>query len=529
MLSLDLSNLSVASAPGPVSWFHSVLFDAPDDADAADDAAPPDYFGDLNLNQVLAELTVGREQYRLDGFFGSTLRRAAAVEYRHEVLRDLDRSEVKEPVERFAEAMRAMRTDLEQAMRLRHRLQKDSLFVDAVQSYCDAVRTLAGDMDGLDLGSRGLRRLRDYLAAYVASAEFTGLTETVTALKDALAEIRYAVRVRGATVTVTGYADQPDYSVEVQETFARFKQRDTPSRRVTLPDYLEMNHVEAQVLDGVARLFPEVFAARADFSAQHGDFVDATVGRFDREVQFYLAYLDLIRPFRSAGLPFCYPQVSEHSKETAVEETFDLALATTFLPEGAPVVGNDLGLAGPERMFVVTGPNNGGKTTFARIVGQLHHLAGLGLLVPGRSARMFLPDRIFTHFEREEELATLRGKFEDELVRVRSILEQATSDSVIVMNESFGSTSLSDALYVGTQVVREILELGCLGVYVTFIDEIASLSEATVSMVAQVAPENPAERTFKVIRAPSDGRAYAWAIAEKYGLSYERLMERVNS
>ena len=97
------------------------------------------------------------------------------------------------------------------------------------------------------------------------------------------------------------------------------------------------------------------------------------------------------------------------------------------------------------------------------------------------------------------------------------------------MNESFNSTSLSDALFVGAEVMRQILDLGCPGVYVTFVDEIASLGEATVSLVTQIVPGNPAERTFKVIRKPADGRAYAWAIAEKYGLSYQRLMERIGA
>ena len=112
---------------------------------------------------------------------------------------------------------------------------------------------------------------------------------------------------------------------------------------------------------------------------------------------------------------------------------------------------------------------------------------------------------------------------------MHEILERATSQSVLVMNESFNSTSLNDALFVGTEMLRRILELGLLGVYVTFVDEMASLGEATVSMVSQVVPENPAQRTFKLVRKPADGLAYAAAIADKYGLTYQRLIERIGS
>ncbi len=361
------------------------------------------------------------------------------------------------------------------------------------------------------------------------SAGFTSLVAETKAVKEAFAGLRYALRIDGGRVTVTRYGGAADYSTRVLETFARFRRGAVKSYLVGLPEDIGMDHVEAQVLEGVSKLHPEPFRARAEYCARHADFLDSTIARFDREVQFYVAYLEFIERLRKAGLPFCYPRVSTRSKETAVEDTFDIALANKLVSGGREVVTNEFHLAEPERMLVVSGPNNGGKTTFARTFGQLHHLASVGLLVPGRRARLFLPDRIYSHFEKEEQVETLRGKFDDELVRVHRILEQATSRSVIVMNESFSSTTLNDAMFVGTKVVKRMLALGALGVYVTFVDEIASISDATVSMVAQIVPENPAERTFKILRQPADGLAYAWAIAEKYGLTYERLVERIGA
>jgi len=485
---------------------------------------------DLNLDQIVAAVAGDREERDLiTTVLRRPLRDAGTVRYRQEVFQDLEDPGLSAAVRRFAGQMSEARAHLRQLGEMRYRPQREGWLLDAAAIYCDAVASLAGQLASARLASRALLAFREYVASYVASAGFTALARDTHGQKDALGKIRYCTRVRGGRVEVSRYTGEADYSAVVLDIFDRFKQGAAKDYLIQYRVQPGMNHVTAQIAELVARLFPEEFTTLAEYCRQHAEFVDDGIRHADSELRFYLAYLDYITPVRAAGLSFCYPEVSAGSKAVHAAGTFDLALAHKLAAARQPVVTNDFALDGPERIFVVTGPNQGGKTTFARTFGQLHHLAATGCPVPGSAARLFLPDRVFTHFEKEENLAAMTGKLEDDLIRIGHILRAATPASIVILNETFASTTVHDARFLGAKLITKLQQLDALGVYVTFVDELASLGGQVVSMMSTIVPGDPAERTYKVVRKPADGLAHALAIAEKYGVTYEQLRERLTS
>lgn len=507
--------------------FPSILYAHHADRPSPGPSSAPPFFTDLGLDQIVAAVLKGKDEYELEKYYREPLTTADAILYRQAALHDIERPGLQAKLLIFAQRMHTMRERLLQVEKRHNPIQRWRWFLDIVFQYCQTIRTLADHLQSADLQSLAFSKIREHVLDFASTDRFIKLTEEATAITEQLAAIRYNVLIDGLLVTVNPPAGEPDYGREVQAAFSNFKSPSNKTFDFEHDASLDVDNVEARILEKVAALYPEPFIALMNFFETHQIFRDPAIDAFDREVQFYISYLAYIAPLKKAGLHFCYPAPSEDDQAETVENSFDVALATKLQRNHALPVTNDYRLAGPERIIVVSGPNQGGKTTFARTFGQLHYLGALGLPVAATAARLFVPDQYFTHFERTEQMTSLRGKLQDDLIRIHEILTAATPKSLIIINEIFASTTLADALFLSRKIGATIIDLDALCVWVTFIEEVASLGKSVVSMVSAVEADNPERRTFKILRQPANGLAYAMSIARKYRLTRDAVRERI--
>ena len=482
----------------------------------------PETVSDLNLDRVFAEVAVAGSA--VDQLLRAPLLHSEDVDYRRQVFTDLAEPSVRAQLERFSRSMSLVRRHLSELPLVRHPVVRRRLGVDIVHVYCRSVSTLHRGLSESTLHSPALESWRTYLNSYISGAEFQQLCSGCEEILADLAEIRYSMQIDEHRIAVEPAAEITGYTATIDRLFAPFTQGWAPTEKPTSPPFAGVHPVEERVLDELVHLFPRAFHRMMD-GAEFDEFIDPVLDRLDGESQCYLSFLRLTDRLSANGSVFCLPEVTDSFDGIRVTGAYDVALAVKNCGETGPPVTNDYHLSGSERTIVVTGPNQGGKSTFARMFGQVTYLAALGCPVPARGARVLLADTIATHFERRERSDDAAGKLEGELTAIGETLAHATDRTLIILNESFSSTATADAQQIGARVLRKIMERKAVAVFVTFLDELSDLDGA-VSMVAGVGAD-PTLRTFKVERKPADGRAHAVALAEQFELSYDAIVGRV--
>jgi dsDNA-specific endonuclease/ATPase MutS2 len=472
--------------------------------------------------------------------FYTPLGSARAIAYRQEITRELEDASLRAAFDGFSNAIFGLKNimaDIMDSLLSGNKLYDNYItrgrVMDCADWYSFEVNRLAGALRGRELRSEGLRSFAEYLFAYIDSESFKILGERVKKLREAFSKIEFCMFLSGSTkglsngvlrVNVQKYDGQPSHADELLRCFEKFKQGETSGYERSLPEIPGHPEVESRLLDILSALFTEEYGDLNDFCRKHIGFVDNILSRFSREVQFYLGWHESMEDTRRHGLDFCYPNITESKEHIYAYDCYDLALAKT---KETGIVTNDFEIKAPERIVVITGPNQGGKTTFSRAFGQAHYFACLGLSVPAREASLFVFDKILTHHGREEDVTQENGQLRDDLIRLRELLSKATDRSIILVNEILASTTLSDAMLLGGYMMDTFAKLGAIVLCVTFLDELSRHGEETFSMAGIINEEDPSKRTYKIVRKSPSGLAYAEHIANKYGLSYEKLCGRI--
>ncbi|HCI5391121.1 DNA mismatch repair protein MutS [Escherichia coli] len=489
----------------------------------------PHFFVDLNLDRVINAILHGREEYNLKEIFFSPLKYISDIYYRQGVIQDIAEQTLYQSLISFSSAMKKIQEISHKKEYQYYHYQKRRWDLESILLYCDAVTELENSLQSISLTSCGMTNFRTFLSGYVGGEEFIVLYQTAKEIKTKIEGIQYSMRIKGDSVTIKSYHSEINYSDEILSVFGKFRQHSSTEEKDIHSQELRMNNLEARILDAVASLFQNIFSELDDFISKNVAFQNETLKRFDREVQFYLACIEYFRMLRLHGIAACIPELTQDRKAIFASDACDISLAESLRNTQEKIVFNDFYLQKQERIMVISGPNQGGKTTFARMVGQLHYLALLGIYVPAREARLFLVDDIYTHFENSENIHNLRGKLYDDLVRMKNILDVATSRSLIIMNEIFTSTTTRDAIYLGSMVTQKVIALDALCVLVTFIDELTKISPSIVSMLSCVEHGNEAVRTYKIIRKKADGVAWSQTLVDKYHLNRDDIKARIKS
>ncbi len=248
------------------------------------------------------------------------------------------------------------------------------------------------------------------------------------------------------------------------------------------------------------------------------------------EIEFVTRAAALTRALREKGYPMTPPTICPAEQRVfRAKGLYNPAVALRIEDE---VVANDLAFDDNGRIFVLTGPNRGGKSVITCALGLCQAMAQLGMCVPAAAAEISPADGIFTHFPSGAEDTLDKGRLGEECARLREILEAVTDKSMILLDESLSSTGAYEATFIASELIASFALLGVRGIFSTHLHDLAAsvdeingkaLPSGGVAVDNLVAGMEEGRRSFLILRQKPDGKSYAADIASRYGLSFEEV------
>lgn len=539
---------------------------------------------DFGIDVLAREMTVrGISSRQIEGILRTLVVDPEVISYRQEILFDLAASkplckalsELIPKIQELTEFTRSATDAESQVLQAIWRLGELELYVECVEDLSNAL-----DEHGSHLKAAALVSLRDRLAATRKDEEFRRLKEELPAMRAGIKRkqsltlgVNLDNRLRPEAATLLsvneyrftentllgGFFDalRKRHRHTTETTLFRMPRPEEiglpPGSKIPLdPLFRDIEMLLRSVARPIVRNLERYLRVSTGFLAS-----------LRPQLAFYLGATKLMERLRAAHLPVCKPvMLPSERRTTRVTQFYNLQLALRMLREhqntpldgstgGPGLILNDVEFGEQGRIFVLTGPNQGGKTTFTQGVGLIHVVVQAGLFAPAQAASVSPVDQICTHFPAEERGQLETGRLGEEAGRLKAIFQEITARSLVLLNESLSSTSPTEAGYIAEDILKAMRRLGNRAIFATHLHEVAErcttindqvAGESRVASLVACVDEPPsgrngvpygesaisAARTYRIVPAPPVGQSFARDIARMHGISLEQITDTLS-
>lgn len=435
-------------------------------------------------------------------------------------------------INRYIECIKSLKTTLEQLelhsqglCKLRElvtQIYNDGSF-DPLQQDIDDAFKQARQLHSVTIGVNLDNMLRPVRAGILSlnSREFTdsGVLKRFMAI---------SAKKEGGILPGNDYAHLKSFHPASSKEF-KLSYDDIPTGQDRLSD--SMKQIVTEIMDRIVNNIKDVLR-------KHVNVNGYTFISLMPEIIFYIRWAELIEKIKEKGLPICKAEIlPAEDREISAKDLYNLKLAIKAVnEENINIVTNNIDFNDDVgRIFILTGPNRGGKTTITQALGIAVLMAQCGIYVPCSSFVLSPCDNIYTHFPADENDTVDLGRLGEESARLAEIFGKATSKSLLLLNESLATTNVTEGVYIATDVVKAMRYLGVRCIFNTHMHELGTNASAMNTQVqgsskieSMVTGVENGERSFKVFINPPQGLSYAKDIAEKYGVTFEKIKSAID-
>ncbi len=512
---------------------------------------------DLSVDYICEKLTGERyEQNIIKNIMIKIERNPDIIRYRNDVFDDIYHfPKLRERIKELLDELAYLK-DLEKSAKdataapiwqLVNRLQELDIYINCISGINQS-------LSEHDIKSEGLKNLKEFVSSVYNESGFDSLSEDIKSLVAEISSIKSVSlgvnldsRMVPVEVGIVSINDTAFTKPNFLNKFLEFASKKSEINNGASFDGMTKIHTVGKVsgddplMSNLSRVVTEMLGTTVkqlkSKLSRYTNISGYSLTKLIPEFLFYIRWADFMEKVSDLGIPLCKPVITDNqNRSMKVKGIYNFKLAIQRVGgKEFDIILNDLDFSAEHRIYIMTGPNRGGKTTATQAVGLAFLMAQSGIYAPAEEIELSPVDNIYTHFPADENKTVNLGRLGEESKRMSEIFGTATNESLLLFNESLATTSFAEGLYIAKDVVKALRFLGARTIFNTHMHELAmTLDDVNTNIQGDsnvtsiITGIHDGQRSYKIFLAPPEGVSYAHDIAEKYGVTFDKLTKRIN-